>query len=121
LSDKLAFMRRGREIIDLDGLFLIWEAVCFEGESRDVWFRRFEQLRRAFTAINQHEWDAMAEHTRTSDIPETNASWHRLVQEARFGRVCEVFVAPHRLSAMYRFGLSSPDVYDASYADGVVA
>jgi hypothetical protein len=104
VSGKLALMRRVREIIGPNGLLLIWEAVCFEGESRDAWFRRFEQIRPAFTAISQPEWDAMAEHTRTADLPETDATWHRLGRDAGFANASELFVAPHRLSAMYRFG-----------------
>jgi SAM-dependent methyltransferase len=104
---KLALMRRVRDIIEPRGLFLIWEAVSFEGESREAWFRRFEQIRPAFTAISQDEWDTMAEHTRIADIPETNAQWHRLGHDAGFSTVRELFVAPHRLSAMYCFSPSA--------------
>ena len=103
LADKLALMRRIRHIVGDHGLFLIWEAISFDGENREAWFRRFEQIRPAFTSLSPEEWDAMAEHTRMADIPETNAQWHRLGHEAGFGRTRQLFVAPHQLSAMYCF------------------
>src|SRR3954463_3052244 len=45
---KLALMRQVRDIVGPRGLFLIWEALSFEGESREAWFHRFEQIRPGF-------------------------------------------------------------------------
>jgi ubiquinone/menaquinone biosynthesis C-methylase UbiE len=103
LVDKLLLMRRIRHIVGDRGLFLIWEAISFDGETREAWFRRYEQIRPVFTSLSAEEWDTMAEHTRMADIPETNAQWHSLGHEAGFSKTRELFVAPHQLSAMYCF------------------
>jgi ubiquinone/menaquinone biosynthesis C-methylase UbiE len=92
LVDKLLLMRRIRHIVGDRGLFLIWEAKSFDGETREAWFRRYEQIRPVFTSLSAEEWDTMAEHTRMADIPETNAQWHSLGHEAGFSKTRELFV-----------------------------
>jgi SAM-dependent methyltransferase len=102
-AGKLEAMRRVRELVGEHGLFLAWEAFSLEGESRDAWLGRFERIRPSFTALSEEEWDAMADHTRLADFPETGSRWHELGRDAGFAEVRELFVAPHALSAMYCF------------------
>jgi hypothetical protein len=38
--EKQDFMLRVREVLPSDGLFLIWEATCFDGEDRWDWIEK---------------------------------------------------------------------------------
>ena len=42
-ADKRSFMRHVRRFLPADGLFLIWETTCLEGEDREGWMERFRQ------------------------------------------------------------------------------
>ena len=43
--EKETFMLQVARLLPPDGLFLIWEPTCFEGEDREGWMERFRQMR----------------------------------------------------------------------------
>ena len=102
-SEKRAFMRRVERLLPRDGLFLIWEPTCFEGEDRDGWMERFRQMRPQWPAISDEEFTAFDSHHRASDYAETAATWKGMAREAGFEQADELFTAPNQLARVYLF------------------
>jgi SAM-dependent methyltransferase len=102
-SEKRAFMRRVERLLPRDGLFLIWEPTCLEGEDREGWMERFRQMRPQWPAISDEEFAAFESHHRASDYPETAATWKGMAREAGFGQADELFTSPRQRACVYRF------------------
>ena len=101
--EKLAVMRAIRRIVGGDGLFLIWEPTCLDGEDREGWVDRFEENRPLWSALDAGEWDAMLAHVRDADFPETASRWRELATEAGFANTRELFAVPSNLARLYCF------------------
>lgn len=101
--EKRRFMRRIRELLPDNGLFLIWEPTCFTGEDREKWFQRFERLRPQWSMVSDDEFAAFASHCRSSDYAETSEEWKAIGREAGFERVDELLRVPNRLARVYRY------------------
>jgi ubiquinone/menaquinone biosynthesis C-methylase UbiE len=99
--EKQAFMRKVEGLLTRDGLFVIWEPTCLEGEDREGWMERFRQLRPQWSAISDEEFAAFDSHQRASDFPETAATWKWMAREAGFEEADEVFTK--QLARVYRF------------------
>lgn len=102
-AEKLAVMRSVRRIVGERGLFLCYEDVMRDGESRADWLRRWDAQRPTWTAYDDAGWEAVTTHVHAEDFPETDARWRALGREAGFARVRELFAAPTDLLRMYRF------------------
>jgi SAM-dependent methyltransferase len=102
-SEKQDFMRRVGALLPSDGLFLIWEPTCFEGEDREGWFDRFRRLRPEWSMVTDEEFDAFDSHQRASDYAETSATWMAMGHEAGFERVAEILMVPNQLARVYRY------------------
>jgi len=100
---KLEVIRRMRNVVGDQGLFLIYEHTSPDGEGRDAWLQRWDDQRLSWNALAPEEWDAAIAHVHANDFPETNSQWHALGREAGFGQVRELFVAPTNLSRLYCF------------------
>ena len=99
---KPALMTRIRSMLGDGGLFVTWEPTTREGEDRAGWLKRFQTETRPFwTDMTDGECDAMVDHMRAGDYPETAARWHSLGRDAGFKTSEELFVAPRDLSRMY--------------------
>lgn len=99
---KGALMREIRDMIDADGLFLIYEPARNDGESRDEFLDRFERTgQAAWPALTPDEWQAVLDHVRGFDLPETATGWLDLGRAAGFGRAEPVFTDPLDLFRMY--------------------
>jgi SAM-dependent methyltransferase len=101
--EKRAFMRKVERLLPRDGLFLIWEPTCFEGEDREGWMERFRQMRPQWLAISDEEFASFDSHHRASDYSETAATWKGMAREAGFHQADELFTAPNQLARVYRF------------------
>jgi SAM-dependent methyltransferase len=101
-AKKLAVMRNAWRLCGERGFFIIWEPTHLDGEDQAAWVRRFQSTcRPLWTQIERAEWDAMVEHIRTSDQPETRANWHRLGAEAGFNQVSDILAPPLQLNRVY--------------------
>jgi len=101
--EKREFMRRVRAALSRDGLFLIWEPTCFDGEDREAWLERFHSLRPEWDAVTDEEFTAIESHCRASDYAETASAWEEIGRDAGFARVEELLTVPNRLARVYRY------------------
>ena len=101
--EKQDFMLRVREMLPGNGLFLIWEPTCLEGEDREGWIERFRQMRPEWSMLTDEEFAAFDSHDRASDYAETSTTWLALGREAGFERVDELLIVPNQLARVYRY------------------
>jgi hypothetical protein len=86
-----------------DGLFLIWEPTCLEGEDREGWMERFRQMRPHWPAISDEEFGSFDSHHVASDYAETAETWKGMAREAGFAQTDELLTVPNGLARVYRF------------------
>jgi cyclopropane fatty-acyl-phospholipid synthase-like methyltransferase len=101
--EKRTFMRQVQALLPRDGLFLIWEPTCFDGEDREGWMQRFRLLRPQWPLISDEEFAAFDSHHRASDYAETAATWLDMGRKAGFERAEELMTVPNQLARVYRF------------------
>ena len=101
---KQRFMRDARRILSANGLFLIWESTCLEGEDREGWMERFRAVQPLWPSLSDEEFSAFDRHHKASDYPETAATWLTMGRNAGFAHAEEIFRAPNGLARIYRFG-----------------
>lgn len=101
-SEKRTFIGKIERLLPRDGLFLIWEPTCLEGEDRRGWVERFSQFLKDLPLIDD-EFAAMDSHQRSSDYPETAATWTGMAREAGFERTDMLFAATDQVTRVYLF------------------
>jgi SAM-dependent methyltransferase len=100
--DKRTLMREIRSVIGERGEFLMYEPTRPEGEDRNGYLARYEQIARdSWTALTPAEGQALMTHVRTCDLPETVSSWVALGRDAGFSAADELFKAPSDLFRMF--------------------
>lgn len=93
--DKEVLMREVRAAVGAAGLFLIYEPIRHEGESRPAYLDRFEQIHHAaWAALTPDEWATILAHVRSGDFPEPPSVWAQLGRDAGFADVRELFTDP---------------------------
>jgi SAM-dependent methyltransferase len=103
-ADKEVLMREVRAAVGAAGLFLIYEPVRREGESRPAYLARFEQTNRpAWAALTPDEWAAIIAHVRSADFPEPPSVWAQLGRDAGFPEVRELFTDPSGFYTLFCF------------------
>lgn len=100
---KIPLMREARSLLAPDGMLLVYENTCRDGEDRDSWMARWDLQRPIWTAYTPAEWTSMAAHVHAADFPETHANWQRLGRAAGFTTVRRLFLSPPELFAVYCF------------------
>ena len=101
--EKRRFMRQVARLLPSDGLFVIWEPTCLEGEDREGWMERFRQIRPSWSAVSDEEFASFDSHHRASDYAETAETWIGMAREAGFTRADELLTVPNKLARVYRF------------------
>jgi hypothetical protein len=101
-SEKRAFMGKVERLLPCDGLFLIWEPTCLEGEDREGWMERYSQYLKSLP-LSTDEIAAMDSHQRASDHAETAATWKGMAHEAGFEQADELFTSPDQFTSVYFF------------------
>jgi hypothetical protein len=96
-------LRDIRRLLAPGGHFLFYENTSRDGESREDWLARWDLQRHAWSAYDDADWNAMRDHVRAADFPETCSDWRRLAAATGFKEVRELFVAPTDLFRMYQF------------------
>jgi SAM-dependent methyltransferase len=103
-SDKLAFMRDAHASMAQDGAFLIYEPTRRDGESREQYLDRFEDIgRREWTELTDTEFAEALKHVRSCDLPETVSDWHALADEAGFRSAAELYRSPTDLFRLFLY------------------
>jgi SAM-dependent methyltransferase len=101
--EKQDFIGRVRAILPPDGIFVIWEPTCLEGEDREGWMERFGQLRPEWPMVSDDEFAAFESHQRASDFAETATTWMEMGRAAGFTSVDELWISPNKLARVYRY------------------
>lgn len=81
--EKASFMRKVRSELADGRRFVIYENTSLDGESREEWLRRWDLQRPVWTAYSEEEFDAMFDHVRAADFPETDSGWRALGRDSR--------------------------------------
>jgi hypothetical protein len=83
---------------------MIYEPTLRDGEDRPAFLDRFAKVNRAlWKALTDEEWTQIEHHVRTSDLPETRASWIDLGNRAGFAKSREIFTDPTDFYCLYRY------------------
>jgi SAM-dependent methyltransferase len=102
-ADKRTLMTEIRGVVGERGRLLIYEPASPQGEDRDHWLARWEQLGKTWTAFTPGEWEALNTHVVTCDLAETVSSWIALGHAAGFAAAEELYRAPSDLFRMFCF------------------
>jgi SAM-dependent methyltransferase len=103
-TGKRNLMRAVRSAVGDDGLFMIYEPICREKESRVAYLERLERINHAaWAALTPEEWDIIATHVRSADLPESPEAWTQLGRDAGFSTVRELFTDANELYAVFNF------------------
>lgn len=101
---KLAFMREVREGMRGDGVFLVYEPTRRNGEDRDGYLERIDEVgRREWTALSADEYAEAMNHIRTCDLQETVYGWAELGLEAGFSSAEELYNLPSDLFRLFLY------------------
>jgi len=102
--DKLEFIKKAKQKLSDDGVFIIYEPILLEGEDRSMYFKRFKQTFDIhWTGLTKEERESLLEHVRESEKPETTKGWIQLGKEAGFTRAEKVFSEKTGLYEIYKY------------------
>ncbi|GJM14879.1 MAG: hypothetical protein DHS20C13_02060 [Thermodesulfobacteriota bacterium] len=102
--DKLEFMKKVRETLSEDGIFMLYEPIFIEGEDRDLYFKRFKKTYNIhWNGLTKEEGESLLEHVRESEKPETRENWIKLGREAGFLYAEKVFSEKTGLYELFKF------------------
>lgn len=103
-DDKRKFMRDVRANLAPGGALLIYEPTRRDGEDRDAYLERFEDIGRAnWTELSPAEFGEALKHVRTCDLPETVSDWRRLGSESGFAAIQELYRSPTDLFRLFLY------------------
>ena len=100
--EKATLMKKVESLLPRDGLFMIWEPTCLEGEAREAWVERLSQSLRSLP-LTDEEFTAFDSHIRAADFRETAAIWKGMAREAGFEQSDQLFAPPDQLTGVYLF------------------
>jgi hypothetical protein len=83
---------------------MIYEPSRRDGEDRDTFIKRFLEVHKPlWTMLSEAEWDGLAHHISTADLPETSSGWLDLGGEAGFAEARLLFVDPTDCLRIFRY------------------
>jgi len=83
---------------------MIYEPARLDGEDREGFVRRFLDAQKPrWSMLSPDEWDGIAHHIATCDLPETVTGWLDLGRAAGFSRASELFVDPTDSLRVFRY------------------
>ena len=84
---------------------MIYEPTRLDGEDRASYLDRFTAVNRPlWTMLTGPEWDQIEHHVRSSDLPETSATWLSLGRDAGFATARQIFIDPTDFYRLYWYG-----------------
>jgi len=103
-AEKLEFFIKVKNAISENGIFVLYEPIYTEGEDLDEYCRRFKETYDIhWKGLDKEEEEALFEHIRESEKPETTENWLRLGKEAGFKDAQKVFSERTGLYEIYKF------------------
>lgn len=93
-----------RNVVGDQGMFLIYEPILLDDETREAFLDRFEKtLYTSWTALTKAEKEEVLAHVRAADFPETKGTWRSMAIEQGFSNARELFEDPFQLFAVMCF------------------
>jgi len=103
-AEKLEFFIKVKKAITENGIFVLYEPIFTEGEDLDKYCRRFRETYDIhWKGLDKEEKEALFEHIRESEKPETTENWLRLGKEAGFKDAQKVFSERTGLYEIFKF------------------
>jgi ubiquinone/menaquinone biosynthesis C-methylase UbiE len=100
-EQKYSVLSECRRLLQANGLLAIIDVFLEEGESRSTYIERWQNnARLEFTALAPQELQALLEHMRSSDMPETVSEYRRIGGKAGFETVRPISQDPERLNRL---------------------
>ncbi len=101
-AQKLELLRALRG--STGSFLMIYEPACRDGEDRDTYIRRIlDAYKQRWTMLNAREWEEIAHHVSTCDLPETASGWLDLGLRAGFAKAHQLFVDPPDGLRVFRY------------------
>lgn len=98
------FIKKVRETLPEDGVYMIYEPTLTKGETRATYFDRFSDIvRHTWIGLTPEELDIIFEHVKKFDIPEQPSDWIHLGREAGFRTADEVYTDPTGLYSLFKY------------------
>jgi len=83
---------------------MIYEPARRDDEDRDTFIRRFLAIsKESWQALTDEEWNDIATHVASYDLPETTAGWLDAGRQAGFSRAREIFADPAGVLRVFRY------------------
>jgi len=103
-EEKLEFFIKTKNALSENGIFVLYEPIFTEGEDLDKYCRRFKETYDLhWKGLDTEEEEALFEHIRESEKPETTENWLRLGKEAGFKEARKVFSERTGLYEIFKF------------------
>lgn len=100
-EQKHTAVSESRRLLRANGLLAIIDVFLEEGESRSTYIDRWQKnARMQFTALAPGELEALLEHVRSSDIPESVSEYRLIGRKAGFEIVQSIRRDPQRLNQL---------------------
>lgn len=102
--EKLEFMKKVKNALGNQGVFMIYEPILIEGEDLESYYHRFEKtFKEHWRGLNKKEADSLLEHVRESERPETTIDWINIGRDAGFKRAEKVFSEKTGLYEIFKY------------------
>lgn len=83
---------------------MIYEPTRRDGEDRQAFIDRFLAIQKPrWSMLSAEEWDQIAHHIATCDLPETASGWLELGRDASFSRAQNLFTDPTDTLRVFRY------------------
>lgn len=83
---------------------MIYEPARRDGEDRESFIDRYLATQKSrWSMLSPAEWDQIAQHIATCDLPETASGWLELGREAGFSRAQDLFADPTDTLRVFRY------------------
>lgn len=83
---------------------MIYEPTRRDGEDRESFIDRFLAMQKPrWSMLSPAEWDQIAHHIATCDLPETGSGWLKLGRQAGFSRARDLFADPTDSLRVFRY------------------
>lgn len=103
-ENKLNFMKNVKTALSRNGIFMLYEPIFIENENRELYFERFkETFYKHWKGLSQEEGEALLEHVKESEKPETTENWIKLGKEAGFDNSERVFTEKTGLYEIFKY------------------
>jgi cyclopropane fatty-acyl-phospholipid synthase-like methyltransferase len=90
-TDKAVFFQLAYEGLSENGMLLLIDAMREEDEDHELYMDRYcGWLRSAWETMHPEELDAICDHIRNSDFPETASGLYAMATKAGFGKCIEI-------------------------------